>query len=511
MAPRLLGVCLLLVAGCSGGGGGGPAGPPRVVFVAPAPDTTTGTPPTAIEVRFNQAMAAATINDQTFLLTWSGGDGSFAEGNEVTIQALTLTMPAADRAVFDLSGLPPLPEEIYRLRLVGTGADPIQSAFGEALDGEFAGTLPSGNGVEGGDFISFFQTSTAVTDLLPAPGSVLAAPPATVVVRLSTDVDPATVTGATFRVLRSGGDTTFHDGDEVGLVAGSITETGPGEFTFDLTGNALPPDTYQVTLVGGDAGRALRCDGIDDFVRVAARPEFAPGTGSWTVECWVLVDDPARANGLLECADGDFVNGWRLGQGPTPPFHFSVDGAGGTRQALGGPGPTAATWHHVAGVYDSALGTTRLYVDGVLEATDASGAAGAATPTADLVFATYAQANYLQGVLDEVRLWSTARSEADLARDRYRALTGNEPGFVGYWRLDEPFGQGLADLSPNANTGSLGADGNAAPDDPVRVASTAWPRIRDLDGNPLDGTFTGTLPSGIGAPGADFVATFRIS
>ncbi|MHC4490987.1 MAG: LamG domain-containing protein [Planctomycetota bacterium] len=507
-----LSAALLLGACGSGGGGGGPVGGPRVVSVSPAPGAFTGAPPTAIDVRFDQAMNAATIDDQTFLVTWSGGDGSFGDGNEVTIQALTLSFPSTDRVVFDLTTLS-LPDEFYRLRLVGTGSDPIRGDGGLALDGEFAGALPSGNGGAGGDFVMFFQTSLVVEALTPVPGSVLAAAPASIVARISSDVDPATVTAATFRVLRSGGDSNFRDDDEVVLTAAAIPQTGPAEFSFDLTGNPLPADSYQVTLAGGDAGRALHfsdADGVADFVRVAAAPEFRPGTGSWTVECWVMIDDPTRANPLVECADGDFANGWRLGQAAGGPFRFEVDGGGVSRQATGTMVPAAGTWYHVAGVHDAALGATHLYVNGVLEATDGGAAPGAITPSADLRMATFQLTSFLNGTLDEVRVWSTARSVGDLARGRYRALTGNEAGLVGYWPFDEMGGQGLADLSTPSHVGSLGADGGAALDDPARFASTAWPRILDLDGNALDGTFSGTLPSGIGAPGADFIATFQI-
>ncbi|MHC4819388.1 MAG: LamG domain-containing protein [Planctomycetota bacterium] len=508
-----LGTAVLLGAcGGSGGGGGAPAGGPRVVSVSPAPGEFTGAAPTTIDVGFDQAMNAATIDDETFLVTWSGGDGSFNEGNEVTIQALTLGFPSTDRVVFDLTTLV-LPDEFYRLRLVGTGPDPIRSDAGLALDGDFGGTLPSGNGSSGGDFVMFFQTSLVVEELTPAPGSALATAPGTIVARIGSDADPSSVTAATFRVLRSGGDGNFRDDDEVVIAAASITRTGPAEFTFDLTGNPLPADNYQVTLAGGTAGRALHfsdADGTGDFVRVAASPDFRPGTGSWTVECWVMLDDPTREGPLVECADGDFSNGWRLGQTAGGPFRFEVDGANGTRQATGTMVPAADTWYHVAGVHDAAVGATHLYVDGALAATDGSGAAGSTTPAANLYMGTFQRTSFLQGTLDEVRVWSTARGVNDFARSRYRALTGNEGGLVGYWPFDELAGQGLADLATPSHVGSLGVDGSAALDDPARLASTAWPRILDVDGNALDGTFSGTLPSGIGLPGVDFAATFLI-
>jgi len=478
-----------------------------VVSVSPAPDSATGTAPAEIRVVFDRAVDAATVNAQTFLLSFSGGDGSFSEGNEVTLFALNLSLTNSRTAVLDLSTTP-LPDEFYRLRLVGTGTAPITGTDGTPLDGEFTGTLPSGNGAPGGDFVIYFRTTTAVTALTPAPGSTVAAPPF-VEVALTADVNPATLVPASFRLLRAGGDNTFDDGNEVALT-GAITGAGTGVFRLDLSAATLPADRYQVTLAGRGAGDAVRCDGVDDYARVPASPQFAPGTGSFSVETWVRLEDATRADGLLECANGDFANGWRLGHAASGPFYFSLNDTVATRTASGGPTPLAGVWYHVAGVYDPAAGETRLYVDGALAATDAGGALGNVNPSVPL-FMGKAGSVFLQGSLAEVRLFDVVRTSPELLRDRYRALQGTEPGFVAYWRFADMLGQAFLDTTPNAHTGTLGADTMLADEDPVRGMSDVWPVVRDLDGNRLDGTFTGTLPSGIGLPGVDFVATFDVN
>lgn len=494
---------LFLLAACGGGGGGGLPGT-RVASVTPGPGSTAGEPPVEIRVRFDRPVNPDSFNEQTFLLSWSGGDGVFGNGNDVTLFTDVLAFPNPTTAVLDLAATP-LPDEIFRLRLVATGARQILAADNIALDGEFTGTFPSGDGAEGGDFVMFFRGTTTVEAMAPLPGSSGAAP-TDVVLTLSDDVDPATVDAATFRVLRSGGDGHFSGGDEVGLVPASITRSG-AQFRFSLAGNALPADTYQVTLAGAGSGTALHFDGIDDFVHVPPAIQFAPGGGSLTVECWVEIEDAARADGILACADGDFANGWRLRRVANGAFLFEVDGATATRTATGGP--TASGWHHVAGVLDATAGETRLYVDGALAGTDAGGAPGAVTPTAALLFGR-AGASFLEGSLDEVRVWATARTEADLRRDMYRRLTGSEPLLRGYWRIDDNILQLVVDATTAQHTGTLGADLDDENDDPATFASTAWPVVRDLGGSALDGTLEGPLPAGIGRPGVDFVATFQL-
>ena len=498
-------VFLLLLAACGGGGGGGAPGT-RVSSVTPGPDSSAGEPPALVRVRFDRPVNTDTFNQDTFQLTWSGGDGIFGNGNDVTLFTTTLSFPNSTTALLDLATIPLL-DELFRLRLVGTGARKILAADGLTMDGEFTGTFPSGDGLEGGDFVMFFRGTTTVESMTPAPGSTVSAP-ATVVVGLSDDALPATVGAASFRIVRSGGDANFSSGNEVGLSASSITRSGT-EYRFGLSGNALPADTYQVTVAGAGAGDALRFDGTDDLVRVPPAIQFAPGAGSLTAECWVEVEDPAHADGLVECADGDFSNGWRLRHVAGGSFLFAIAGATATRTATGGPAPSAGGWHHVAGVWDAALGEARLYVDGALSATDVLGTTGAVTPAAAL-FLGKSGTTFLKGSLDEVRVWSLARTESEIRRDMYRRLTGGEPLLRAYWRIDDNILQLVVDATAAQHTGTLGADQNIGDDDPATRFSDAWPVVTDLDGGPLDGTFSGTLPAGLGKSGVDFVATFRI-
>jgi hypothetical protein len=52
------------------------------------------------------------------------------------------------------------------------------------------------------------------------------------------------------------------------------------------------------------------------------------------------------------------------------------------------------------------------------------------------------------GVMDDIRLWSVARTGADIAANRGTELSGNESGLEGYWKLNGS----LDDASPNSNT-----------------------------------------------------------
>lgn len=139
------------------------ANPIRVTSLAPVPNSTLSSPPANIIAMFDRELDVSTVNLNTFILEASGGDGSFNDGNEVAITAASITAAAGMApmsATFDLSGVT-MPDDTYRVRLLGSGASLIMDIDANALDGEFSGNFPSGDGTAGGDFEAMFTLTTA--------------------------------------------------------------------------------------------------------------------------------------------------------------------------------------------------------------------------------------------------------------------------------------------------------------------------------------------------------------
>jgi hypothetical protein len=140
------------------------ADPIRVTSLSPVPGSDLDTAPTEIVAMFDRELDVSTVNANTFVLEASGTDGTFGDGNEVTITAAAITTSPANgpmTATFDLTGVA-LDDDTYRVRLLGGGGSVILDIDANALDGEFSGTFPSGDGTQGGDFEATFTLTTAI-------------------------------------------------------------------------------------------------------------------------------------------------------------------------------------------------------------------------------------------------------------------------------------------------------------------------------------------------------------
>jgi len=87
----------------------------------------------------------------------------------------------------------------------------------------------------------------------------------------------------------------------------------------------------------------------------------------------------------------------------------------------------------------------------------------------------------LNGEMDDVQVWNTARTAAQIRDDMGRKLSGKEPGLVGRWTFDDPANPGR-DTSAGGHNGKLLGGATVVPEElPVLVYGT----IRDAQGQAL--------------------------
>ena len=203
------------------------------------------------------------------------------------------------------------------------------------------------------------------------------------------------------------------------------------------------------------------------FKRAAGGATQSTGTGG--VAAYPLITK-GRAEAETAAADVNYFFGIDASGHLAADFEEGQTGASpGLNHPITGSGTVLATdpaWHHAAATYD---GTTwNLYLDGNLDGTLAvSRPANAATNVITAVgtslstATTQAPLGFFSGSIDEVRIWNSARSQAQIQATKNSEITAPAAGLLGAWNLNEGTGASLADSSGNSVTGAT-------------VATPAW-------------------------------------
>ncbi|MEY8838106.1 LamG domain-containing protein, partial [Cribrihabitans sp. XS_ASV171] len=139
----------------------------------------------------------------------------------------------------------------------------------------------------------------------------------------------------------------------------------------------------------------------------------------------------------------------------------STDAQGGGRDSAQTAAGSVARgeWVHVAAVFDRTNGQQRLYINGeptVTEAMRTTVAQGTDAPLR-IGWSREIDASYgaFDGAVDEVRLWSTARGDAEILADFASALAGDETDLKLYLPLDSVAEEGtLSDAGPDMHPAS---------------------------------------------------------
>lgn len=112
-------------------------------------------------------------------------------------------------------------------------------------------------------------------------------------------------------------------------------------------------------------------------------------------------------------------------------------------------------WTHLATTFDGATGKAAIYVNGQPQPDTA------AHPVINAVFMNNqpffvgvrgGSFDFLDGKIDEVRVWNVVRSASDIQNNYLKELAGNEPGLAGYWKFNAELVDGkMKDSSAQGN------------------------------------------------------------
>lgn len=127
------------------------ASPARLTSSAPAPGELVADPAAPMVAVFSRALDVNLLLDANVILTASGGDGGFSDGNELQVPVRVQMTSAGGAALWIRSASSLLPDD-YELRIRGSGPVPAADLEGRPIDGD-------GDGTAGGDVVLRFQVA----------------------------------------------------------------------------------------------------------------------------------------------------------------------------------------------------------------------------------------------------------------------------------------------------------------------------------------------------------------
>jgi hypothetical protein len=207
----------------------------------------------------------------------------------------------------------------------------------------------------------------------------------------------------------------------------------------------------------------LSFDGTNDYVNIG---NSLPSVGDFTEECWIKIPSTATAVCYFMGSNNGACVGNLLQYNistNTLSFYERPNCAGVSVDYT----VTLAdnTWHHVAGVRSGS--SLYVYLDGKQ--------VGTGTAYNNTGMTTFRLGNrntiYYQGLIDEVRIWSVARTAQQIKSGMYNTVAASSTGLLAYYQLNEGSAQTVGDATTNGYNGTRGANSSTATDDPTWAAS----------------------------------------
>jgi hypothetical protein len=246
--------------------------------------------------------------------------------------------------------------------------------------------------------------------------------------------------------------------------SGSAVVSPTANLTYSVTGTSAQGCVSSNTAVASitvnncPLAEALSFDGINDRISVpvaAALNNLAP-TG-FSMESWVYPRSGSGAHSIIR-KSGDYnlyINGGKLAAevwtSGTSNSSFKIFSAS---TAL-----TLNTWSHVAFTWDGITG--KLYINGVVVASSITNNNIVTSENLNLG-ASSIYGNYLNGVLDEVRIWNKVRTQCEINTYKGCEIPTSSTGLIANYHFNQGYGSApnttvnnLTDASGNSNTGSL--------------------------------------------------------
>jgi hypothetical protein len=220
---------------------------------------------------------------------------------------------------------------------------------------------------------------------------------------------------------------------EVVLISHWRLDEGNGTTTADSAATRTATLQNGVTWTTGRIGAAVNMDGANDYI---ALPQLVVTGSSMTLAAWVKNSSfpsgvnqrfISKANGATE--DSTY---WMLGltNNGQNRLRFRLRAGGETTTLIAATGTLQLNvWYHAAATYDGT--TMRLYLNGTEVGSVAkSGSLSRGSDVAVNIGRSPEGSNYLRGAIDDVRIYSSALTPAEVTALAGSGTPGNQPPAV---------------------------------------------------------------------------------
>jgi WD40 repeat protein len=211
-----------------------------------------------------------------------------------------------------------------------------------------------------------------------------------------------------------------------------------------ISGILMPTISFSAAPIAG-FGTALSFDGTDDYVSANLATTV---TNNMTMEAWINWNGTAGNKYLFNNGNSS-SSGYGLKISSSNTLDLVCGGVAipSSNQTL-----PANEWHHVAIVRNN--GTWNLYLDGIAFSFTSNPTPN--TPSGIMsIGSTNGGTSNFPGLIDEVRIWNTVRTQTEIQANMYTSLQGTESGLVAYYDFEDGTGTTLTDKTANNNNGTL--------------------------------------------------------
>jgi len=234
----------------------------------------------------------------------------------------------------------------------------------------------------------------------------------------------------------------------------NMDETPNTTTVADSSGNGNNgTSSINSNISNGWYGRARTFNGSNQVINVGNGSSLSPGSNSFTISAWIKTSSSTSQKIYAKdnCSSGSLI---QFDVQNTNIVRFQIGNSSRTTSLVNSTSTVAdGNWHHVVGMRDTASGTLKVYIDGVLDNSASDSIAGQSINNA--VNATIGRCGtfnteVFNGSIDELRIYNTA-----LTNSQVSLLYANSAGPIGYWDLEEGSGSTANDRSTFENTGTI--------------------------------------------------------